>query len=627
MKIYIITAVLFSIVITSHAQIKSGSEIPTVLTNLSYNGSGKLTLKTGGQSYTDLAKVDEYKLSDIMGTLTGAETGIMIDLNRPGYNGTIAYGPYNETATYPSVAFLPRNVKIADGKALLEIKNTFTKATDFFHLADKGNGVLGYRIIDATGRIIYEGRVAFEGKGPYKVIPTIVQGPMVNDILPTGCTLSYDTQVPMKTTVSVGDKSFGDNSEVTHHEITLNGLNPATAYTYTITYGERKDNHTFTTAPAEGSRKPFTFAFASANRATTGGGERDFGGTNYQSTRTVMAVAMMNNAAFLQCTGDFTTGGNSSEEGHMMEYANFKRALEPFWCKVPVYVGFGDHEPNKTSLRNEETKKGYSIELYPYATLSGEATFAKAFVNPKNGPQSEDGAAYDPDPSKLDFPTYKENVYYYTYGNIAMIVLNTEYWESKDPSVTGGCPEGYVMDQQTKWLKQTMMKMEANPNIDHIFVNVHGAVFPNGDHLSDAMYWNGDNTSRAFVGGKGLPKGTIERRDEILDMCVNNSKKFLSFISGDEHNFSLLQITPSTPIYKEGYTGTKIKLSRPFYNINNGGGGSAPYAMLQSPWMGSFKYFTEPPSLAYITVNGKNVELNAVRAETFEKICTGIKLR
>jgi len=613
----------------SFAQIAPNATIPAVLTtgNFSYDPNGKLLLNANGQTYTDVAKVDAYKLNDIMGTLTGTENGIMIDLNRPGYNGTIAYGPYDETVEYPTVAFLPKTVKIKDGKALIEMKKTFTKATDFYHLADKGTGIIGYRIIDSVGRIIYEGRVAFEGKGPYQVLPTIVQGPMVNDLLSTGCILSYDTQVPVKTTVSVGGQNFGDDNEVMHHEITVNGLKAGTVYTYTVAYGNRKVSNTFTTAPAEGSRKPFTFAFASANRGTTGGGERDFGGTNYQTTRAVMGAAVMNKAVFLQCTGDISDGGNTSEQGHMMEYANFKRALEPFWNKVPVYVGFGDHEPNKTSLRNEAAKKNYSIELYPYASVSGEATFAKAFVNPQNGPESEDGAAYDPDPSKIDFPTYKENVYYYTYGNVAMIVLNTEYWESKDPTVTSGCPEGYIMDQQVKWLKETMQKMESNPNIDHILVNIHGAAFPNGDHLDDAMYWQGNNTSRAFVAGKGLPKGTVERRDEILDICVNNSKKFLSFLSGDEHNFSFLEVTPTTPIYKDGYTGKKIKLSRSFFNINNGGGGSAPYAKLKSPWSDQFQYFTHPPSVALITVNGKNVTLNAMSVETFGKIVTDLKLR
>ena len=628
MKYIFLTGGLLALLLSAHAQIAPGAEIPASLNHLSDDGNGRLTVQSGGHTFTDAATKDLYQLPAIMGELTGAETGIELDLNRPGFNGTVAYGPLDELAEYPAVAFLPRDVRIRDGKTLLEIKKTFTRATDYFHLADRGKGILGYRLLDSTGRIIYEGRVAFEGKGPYRVVPTLTQGPMVNVMQPTGFILSYETREPIKTIVTIDDRTFSDDQQDTHHEITITGLKPATQYTYTIAYGDRTESHQIVTAPAEGSRQPFTFAFASANRATTGGGERDFGGTNYQHTRAVMAAAMQHNAAFLQCTGDITTGANTSVGGHLMEYANFKRALEPFWCKIPVYVGFGDHEANKTTLHDDEpNNKGYSVELFPYSEVSGEATFAKAFVNPANGPQSEDGAAYDPNPNAQDFPTYKENVYYYTYGNIAMIVLNTEYWESKDPAVTGGCPEGYIMDQQIKWLKETMQRMENDPNIDHIFVNIHGAAFPNGDHLTDAMYWSGDNTSRAVVAGTPLPKGAIERRDEILDVCVNKSKKFLAFLSGDEHNFSFLQVTPETPIYKEGYTGPKIRISHPFYNINDGGGGSAPYALLKSPWSGSFKYLTPPPTVALITVKGKNVVLNAYRAETLEPICQDIQLR
>ena len=628
MKYLILTGGLLTAFTVAHAQIAPGAEIPASLNHLSFDANGHITVQAGGQTFTDVAKSDDYQLPGIMGELTGTESGILLDLHRPGYNGTVAYGPVDEPAGYPEVEFLPRDVKIRDGKALLEMKKTFTRATDYFHLADAGKGILGYRIIDSTGRIIYEGRVAFEGKGPYEVMPTLTQGPMVNCVEPTRFVLAYETRPALKTTVTIDGRTFSDDQEATHHEIVLANLKPSTEYAYTIAYGNRTESRKMTTAPAEGSRQPFTFAFASANRATTGGGERDFGGTNYEHTRAVMAAAKMRNAVFLQCTGDFTNGANASVGGHLMEYANFKRAMEPFWSSIPVYVGFGDHETNKTMLRNQDPlNRGYSIELFPYAEVSGEAAFAKAFVNPVNGPNSEDGAAYDPNPGRDDFPTYKENVYYYTYGNVAMIVLNTEYWESKVPAVTGGCPEGYIMDQQMKWLRETMEKMEENPNIDHIFVNIHGAVFPNGDHLTDAMFWSGDNSSRAVVAGTPLPKGAIERRDEIIDVCVNKSKKFLAFLSGDEHNFSFLEVTPETPIYKEGYTGPKIRISRPFYNINNGGGGAAPYAMLKSPWMASFKYFTPPPSVALITVNGKKVELNAVRAETLEPICKAIQLR
>lgn len=628
MKILLLTSSLLVLLLAAQAQIAPGVQIPASLNHLAFDGNGRLTVVANGQTFTDAAKADDYQLPDVMGVLSGTETGILLDLHRPGFNGTVAYGPLDESAEFPVVEFLPRDVKMRDGKALLEIKKTFTKATDYFHYADAGKGILGYRLIDSTGRILYEGRVAFEGSGPYKIVPSITQGPMVNCVEPTRFVLAYETQEPVKTTVTADGRTFAEEQAATHHEIAVTGLKPATAYEYRIAYGGRTVSHQMTTAPAEGSREPFVFAFASANRATTGGGERDFGGTNYQHTRAVMAAAMQNKAVFLQCTGDFTNGANASVGGHLMEYANFKRALEPFWSRMPVYVGFGDHEVNKTTLKSADvSNKGYGIELFPYSEVSGEAAFAQAFVNPANGPGSEDGATYDPNPSGSDFPPYKENVYYYTYGNIAMIVLNTEYWESKDPTVTGGCPEGYIMDQQVKWLKETLRQLENNSNIDHIFVNIHGAVFPNGDHLTDAMYWSGDNTSRAVVAGVPLSKGAIERRDEIIDLCVNKSRKFLAFLSGDEHNFSFLQVTPETPIYKDGYAGARIKVSRPFYNINNGGGGSAPYAMLKSPWMASFRYFTPPPSVALITVRGKNVVLSAVRAETLEPICKEIQLR
>jgi hypothetical protein len=451
---------------------------------------------------------------------------------------------------------------------------------------------------------------------------------MINNLNAGGCVISYETQVPIKTSIRINDKTFSEKEVSTHHELLIDGLKAGTNYEYVISYGNRTDKHQFKTALKEGGRQPFSFAFTSANRATTGGGERDFGGVNYQATRAIAAAALFSGAAFMQIMGDITTGGNPTEDGHLMEYANFKRALEPFWCKIPMYVGFGDHEPNKKSFAPDSiTGKSKSIEVFPYGTASGEATFSKAFVHPLNGPQSEDGASYDPDPVSQDFPTYKENVYYYIYDNVAMVVLNTEYWESKDPFITSGCPEGYIMDQQVKWLGETVGKLEKDAKVDHIFVTIHGAVFPNGDHLADAMWWNGENKSRAVVAGKPLSKGTIERRDEIIDICVNRSKKFLSFISGDEHNFSFLEITPATNIYLENYEGPRIKITRPFYNINNGAGGSAPYAMLPSPWSAGFRFFTEPPVMALISVNGKEVRLKAIRVETMESICDNIRLR
>ena len=56
-----------------------------------------------------------------------------------------------------------------------------------------------------------------------------------------------------------------------------------------------------------------------------------------------------------------------------------------------------------------------------------------------------------PNKQTNDFPSYEENVYSYTYGNMAMIVLNSNYWYSpalsKDTSTSGNL-HGYIMDNQ-----------------------------------------------------------------------------------------------------------------------------------------------------------------------------------
>jgi hypothetical protein len=623
----IFSSLLLSLFPALYASEVSPPDIPAVLSSLSYNAEGKLVLDKNGQKLTDLEKRDAYTLPQMLGDPTGTDAGIALDFHDSALRGVVAYGPFNDEAEFPTVAFLAKSVKLEAGKTVLEFKSTFNGPNDFFKLKEKARGIVGFRVIDNDGRILYEGRVAFEGQGPYRVLPTIVEGPFVNDVAASGCVLSYETHVPVQTSVMVEGKKFQDVAAVTHHELKLSGLQPATRYTYTISYGGREMRRSFQTTPTPGSRQPFTFAFASANRATTGGGERDFGGTNYSSTRAVMAAAVLNHAVFMQASGDITNGANTSEGGHLLEYANWKRALDPFWCTLPVYVGFGDHEDNMTTFAvDQSTRKSPKMDRFPYETESGEAIFAKAFVHPKNGPISEDGAGYDVNASRIDFPTYQENVYYYTYDNVAMIVLNTEYWKGEDPKISG-CPEGYIMDQQFAWLRNTMQKLERDPAIDHIFVNLHSAVFPNGDHANGAMWYDGSNTTRAKVKGVPVGVGILERRDQILDLCVNQSRKFLAFLSGDEHNFAFLEITPDTPLYLDGYSGPRLKLSRKIFHINNGGGGSAPYAMLSTPWNDHWKFFTEPPTVALIDVSGSKVQLTAFRAETFGKICEKVPLR
>lgn len=617
------------LVIVLRAQEAQPRPIPSVLSDvLSYDSNGVLKLTRNGETMTETGNKDLYVLSKMIGDPTGAENGIQLDFHDPELNGTVAYGTYREKDKYPAISFLPRPVELKNGVALLEMSKTFNNSNDIYHFLDAGRGIVGFRVITSAGKIIYEGRVAFSGKGPYQVLPTIIEGPLVNLLSPTGCVLSYETQVPVKTTVLVNGKSFSDEQATTHHEISITGLQPGKTYDYTVQYGDRSDEHVLKTALEAGSRKPFAFGFVACNRSVMAGGEREFGQTNYHAIRAGLAAAVARGISFMQVMGGETTGNNPSTAGHLLEYANYKRAAEPWWSTIPVIVGMGNHEGNYQAFKSDAPgKKGLRIDQFPYETESGEAAFAMAFVNPTNGPESEDGASYDPNPNAQDFPTYKKNVYYYTYGNVAMIVLNSEYWKSQDLKVSGS-PEGYVMDQQLKWLSETIQMFEKDPKIDHVFINLHSCLFPNGDHADAGMWYMGKNDMRPNIKGVPVAKGIIERRDELIDVAINHSKKVVGFIAGSEHNFAMLEVTPDLDTYPADYAPAKLKLSRKFFYILNGAGGAYPYELMNNnPWVDKFKYFTPAPTMAIFHVNGPSISLEAFNPETFEQIAADVKLR
>ncbi len=94
---------------------------------------------------------------------------------------------------------------------------------------------------------------------------------------------------------------------------------------------------------------------------------------------------------------------------------------------------------------------------------SAEAVFSEVVVNPVSKLKSEDGSKYDPDPKSIDFPPYDETVFYYIYDNVAMVVLNSNYWyghSEKMLEYSSGNVHGYVMDNQLEWLRETISMLE-----------------------------------------------------------------------------------------------------------------------------------------------------------------------
>ncbi|MEN8122535.1 MAG: hypothetical protein ABFS35_19490 [Bacteroidota bacterium] len=304
-----------------------------------------------------------------------------------------------------------------------------------------------------------------------------------------------------------------------------------------------------------------------------------------------------------------------------LQYANWKHAAEPFWHYIPFIVGFGKHEAYLYRFHDYYNNRYYQVDHFPFKDNSAEYVFKDNFVNPENGPLSEDGSEYDPDPDKQNFPSYKETVFWYAYDNIAMIVLNSNYWYTPaNLSKTSGNRHGFVMDNQLKWFDTTIAQLEKNKDIDHIFVTIHTPFFPNGGHVSDDMWYDGNNIPQAYVNGRAYKKGIIERRDELLDIIVNKSKKTLAILAGDEHNYNLLTITNKVNRYPYQYKREKLKLSRKIYQINNDAAGAPYYAKEETPWMKNLRNFSTQNALVLIDVDGPKVFVRVINPDTNELI-------
>lgn len=306
-----------------------------------------------------------------------------------------------------------------------------------------------------------------------------------------------------------------------------------------------------------------------------------------------------------------------------LQLANWIHAVEPYWHYIPFNVGMGNHE----SLGwYSDSIKWIVADGFPYETHSAEAVFAEMFVHPLNGPQSEDGAKYDPDPYRRgNFPSYRENVYWYVYGNTAMIVLNSDYWYApalKRTRSIGGNIHGYIMDEQMRWLERTLETFERDSLIEHVFVTVHTPPFPNGGHRADCMWYNGDNTHRPWVAGKPVEKGVIERRDEFLNLCVNRSGKVAAILSGDEHNYNRMLIRNDTPRYPPDWTKPRLELRRPVWQIINGAAGAPFYAQQELPWSAAVEGFTVQNALCFFDIDGPKVTLRVLNPDTLEMLDT-----
>ena len=603
----------------SDEAVKTRTDIPSVFTNIKKDKTGKIYYAEDDKRYYLKNSNPEFVFDDFDDIESGAEDGIMLTFKKS-FTGKVLYGLFpDEKTKYPKAILFKKFATIKEGKALLNIKMLHGKY-DIAHWEEKGYGRMEYRILTEDNRVITNKKINFTGKGPFTISPTIVTGPIISQMTDNSLVINCYLNMKSKFSITVDGRTFSNNNTLKHQEISITGLKAATQYKYTINLGNFSETHSFTTAPKPGSKAPFSFAFASDSRGGLDVGETNTYGTNAYIMNKLAAFLTTKNISFWQFTGDMISGYKDNDGQQKLEYTNWFRVLSSYLYSIPLNVGFGNHEAH---LNVFDFKKFISVDKFPFATHSAEALFAEMNSNPLNGPESEDGANYDPNKSKTDFPSYKENVYSYTYGNTAMIVLNSNYLYTPDHHIIsqiGGNPHGYIMDQQMNWLTKEVEKFEKNKNISHVFVTIHTPAFPNGGHANNDMWYNGNNEIRAYIAGKPVDKGIIERRDELIDLLVNKSTKFRVLLTGDEHNYSRITITQETDIYPKGYTGKRLKLNRPFIQIVDGSAGAPYYGQEKLPWSSSVDKFSALYAVVIFNIDNQNVEIEVINPETFELI-------
>ena len=627
MKKSILASILFLICVFVFGQNKlqqAYSNIPIVYSNIVPDLNGELFFFKAKMNNSD----PFYSKNNITIQPSGSTKGVVFDFKNPKFRGIIYYGLYaEELPRYPQTVYFYKSALIKEGIAEINL-DELRGRYDIANWEKTSKARLGYRITNSFGEIIYDGKINIEGTGPFTPGLSIVEGPFVNRVTDTEVTVSFTTNKPCSPYVEVNNNEYRAPNKMMNmmgdveHEIRIHHLSPDTEYEYTVHYGEYSEFHSFQTAPSPGSRQNFVFAYTSDSRAGSGGGERDIYGSNVYVMKKMAALALDKKAVFFQFTGDMVNGYSSSIGETNLEYANWKRGIESFWHYIPFYIGMGNHEA-VVNIFDDGSTYGIQVDKWPFENQSAEALFAQNFVNPINGPESEDGSVYDPKSNQTDFPPYSENVYNYTYDNVAMIVLNSNYWYSPSTSSipeTGGNPHGYVMDNQLKWLDETIAQFNSDSSIDHIFVTIHTPAFPNGGHSSNDMWYSGNNSIRPTIAGEPVKKGIIQRRDEFLNILINKSEKVVALLCGDEHNYSRMKLTSKTPIYPDHYSGKKLKVSRPLWQITNGSAGAPYYGQEQLPWSESVEKFSTQYALMLFHIDGKKVTLKVINPDTLEDI-------
>lgn len=521
-----------------------------------------------------------------------------------------------------------------------QIKVDISKLENVYYdtgLVENGGGVIVYRIEVFDTRIsatrFYNGRFRYKREGDpktgvYTKCVTLTEGPFVDRPTHDSVVISWETDQASRGAVMIEDMEVIDGAISSRHELLITGLRPDSRYVYRVRCSDDDSitrGYSFRTAPAPGSRRAFKFGFMSDSREGVGGGEHSIDGVNYKELAHFTTALYRKDAEFILFGGDLVTGYTSNTRELGLQFETWKRAIQPVGARIPIYEAMGNHEQMGNYYRTPEPEREGEFMLF-FASREGknsaEACFAQEFVNPHGSVYSSETPSPETRAPGLGGaatgPSYAENVYSFSYGNVHFAALNSDYWytghrnapgysrkyadeEANNMALKhlGGNRPGYIRSNQLAWLQQDLQAAQEDANIDWVFLYLHEPAFPNGGHLRDAMYWKTKEHPEGY-NNPDAPLGDVVDMRNRFWRIVSKYDKVLAVMCGHEHNYSRTLV--DSTIHSDYQT--------PVWQIISGACGAPYYVQDESaPWAEKVQSFAHSKHYCLFTVDGDKVSL------------------
>ena len=314
----------------------------------------------------------------------------------------------------------------------------------------------------------------------------LLGGPILGDVKATGISIWFRTGIPSKVQVELTSDNKAFKSDYVHTSsesdlsgiIKINGLNPATVYSYTLLINDTNrisnGNYFFKTVPNQNDAFPLRIAFGSCPHRWGLGNEK------------LLNTIKQRDPAAMLLLGDIAVQDRNNHLGlHRADYLlrDFQVAWKNFASNVPVYASWDDHD----YFGNDKVgiPPGYSDK----DRRNVREVFKNSWLNPAYGSNDE-------------------GIYFKTQIGFVEVVMTDNRYFRGDPMYP------FLGQSQMEWLK-TQIKRCKSP----FLVLSSGTMWI--DYVSDGKDSWGIND----------PKG----REEIFKLIEQNKISAVLLISGDRH--------------------------------------------------------------------------------------------